>query len=279
MFKILAITLIIIIIFAILVWQAQSNWTKNASTFSQKITSDSFKKAEYVNLAEVSGLPEPVKRYFHLVLQDGAPIINAAYVTQSGGFRAKPEMQEYSNMQAEQYFSSRPRAFVWNAKISMLPGIAINVLDSYIEGKGGMKVKMLSLFNIIDAQNQNELNEGALQRFLAEAVWFPTALLPSQGVVWTELDKNKAKATITDVNITTSLEFTFNEKGEIISAYTPARYKEVDGKYEPTPWRAKYLNYIDINGYLVPSYGEVEWHLKDKIYSYWRADVVEIKYK
>ncbi len=101
--------------------------------------------------------------------------------------------------------------------------------------EGRMKGKLLSLFTIIDARDHRELNEGALQRFLAEVVWFPTALLPSQGVTWTVLDNHKAKATITDSDITTSLEFEFNEKGEVVSVYTPSRYREVSGKYEPTP--------------------------------------------
>lgn len=48
-----------------------------------------------------------------------------------------------------------------------------------------MKGKFLSLFPLFDAQNQRKLDEGALQRYLAEAIWFPTALLPSQGVTWT----------------------------------------------------------------------------------------------
>jgi len=276
--KILAVILLIIVVLAILLWQGRSNWSQYISTQQQKVRANASDEINYINLNEVNALPEPVKKYFHLVLKDGAPVINRAYVSQVGGFRANPETKEWSKMEAEQYFSSRPRAFVWNAKISIAPGLSINVCDSYINGKGEMKARILSLFTLIDAQNQRELNEGALQRYLAEAVWFPTALLPSQGVVWMELDDHRAKATITDSGISVSLEFEFNQKGEIISAYTPSRYKEVSGKYVSTPWKGSYSNYISVKGYRVPQQGEVEWHLKNRVYPYWKASFRKINY-
>lgn len=276
--KILAAILFIIIVLAVLLWRGRSNWSQYISTQQQKVKANASDEISYINLNEVNELPEPVKRYFHLVLKDGAPVINRAIVSQAGGFRANPETKEWSKMEAEQHFSSRPRAFVWNAAISIAPGLSINVCDSYIKGKGEMKARILKLFTLIDAKNQRELDEGALQRYLAEAVWFPTALLPGQGVVWTGLDDHRAKATITDSSISVSLEFEFNQKGEIISAYTPSRYKEVSGKYVSTPWKGRYSNYIGINGYLVPQQGEVEWHLKDQIYPYWKASLRNISY-
>ena len=278
MMKILAVILLIIVVFAILLWRGQSNWSQYTSTQSQKVNSAASQEISYVNLEEVNELPEPVKKYFYLVLKDGAPIINRVFVSQFGGFRAKPEMTEWSKMIAEQYFSTRSRAFVWNSTISIVPGVFISVSDSYIAGKGRMKGKLLSLFTIIDAQNQRELNEGALQRFLAEAVWFPTALLPSQGVTWTVLDDYKAKATITNSDITTSLEFEFNEKGEVVSVYTPSRYREVSGKYEPTPWKGRLSEYINANDYLIPQDVDVEWHLKDQVYPYVKVSLREIRY-
>ncbi|HDZ88793.1 MAG TPA: hypothetical protein ENH38_09295 [Nitrospirae bacterium] len=278
MMQILAVILLIIVVLAVLLWRGQSRWSQYTSAQSQKVKAAASREANYVNLEEVNELPEPVKRYFHLVLKDGAPIINRAFISQVGGFRAKPEMKRWSKIEAEQYFSSSPRAFVWNSIISIIPGISIRVCDSYIEGKGGMKVKLLSLFTLIDAQNRRELDEGALQRYLAEAVWFPTALLPSQGVTWTALEDHKAKALISDSDITTSLEFEFNEKGEVVSVYTPSRYREVSGKYEPTPWKGRFSRYTKVNDYLIPQEGEVEWHLKDQVYPYWKAGLREIRY-
>ncbi len=141
-----------------------------------------------------------------------------------------------------------------------------------------MRVKLISLLPLVDAESADELNEGALQRYLAEAVWFPTALLPSQGVIWRELASNQATASITDAGITVSLQFEFNARGEISSVYSPARYREVSGEYVPTPWKGYFSDYVENDGYLIPSCAAVEWHLKDRIYPYWRAKLHNIRY-
>lgn len=279
MSKYLALIVISVLVLVFFQRRGHSNWIKYVSGQVQKIDAVTSHKVEQIDLAQIDGLPEPVKQYFHLVLKDQMPMINSAFVEQVGEFRAKPEMKDWLTMKAVQYFSARPRAFVWNAKITILPGLSINVSDSYLEGNGSIKGMLSSIVKLIDSQSQPELNEGALQRFLAEAVWFPTALLPSQGVSWVALDANRAKATISDAGITTSLVFEFNTKGEIVSVYAPARYREISGKFEATPWKGRFSNYININGYLIPEKAEVEWHLKDRVYPYWRAKLKNVTYK
>jgi|GEM_PF-4162968 len=194
MIQILAVILLIIVVFAVLLWQGQSNWSQYTSAQSQKVKVAASQEISYINLEEVNELPEPVKRYFHLVLKDGAPIINRAFISQVGGFRAKPEMKKWSKMEAEQYFSSSPRAFVWNSTISIAPALSISICDSYIDGKGEIKGKLLALFTLINAQNQRELDEGALQRYLAEAVYklhvFVIPVIPNAFGSWESFLKN-----------------------------------------------------------------------------------------
>jgi hypothetical protein len=60
----------------------------------------------------------------------------------------------------------------------------VRVRDTYVTGQGSMQGKILSLVPVFDERGQAELNTGALQRYLAEAVWCPTALLPGEGVKW-----------------------------------------------------------------------------------------------
>ena len=146
-------------------------------------------------------------------------------------------------MEAQQVFSTRPRAFSWNSTISMPPGLSIRVCDSYSAWAASMKVKLSTLYTLIYAHSQQELDEAALQRYLAEAVWFPTALLPGQGNIWEALNGHRARASITDSAISTALEFEFNQKGEIVAVYAPARYREVPGEYVPTPWQGRFSNY------------------------------------
>lgn len=263
---------------ALLIWSARAAWARYTAEKFQLLRSPASNPDATVNLDEVDALPALLKKYFQLVLQDGAPIIRHASLTQTGGFRVRPDMQGWSSMRARQVFACQPKGFVWNAVITIFGGLPVHVCDSYIAGHGSMRGKLLALFTIIDAQHQRELDEAALQRFLAEAVWFPSALLPSQGVRWKALDEHHAEATISDGTITTSLQFEFNSDGEIVSVYAPARFREVAGKFITTPWKGRLSNYIQIGHYRVPQQAEVEWHLQQQIYPYWKASIKDIQY-
>lgn len=268
--------LVALLILAIL--RGRSHWRRDTSLAIDQIKASAVRQRQTVDLTEIQDLPVPVKKYLHLALKHGAAMIHSASMSQAGGFRAKPEMNGWSDMAALQVFSTNPRAFVWDASISVTQGISIQVRDSYIGGKGAMRVKLISLLPLVDAESADELNEGALQRYLAEAVWFPTALLPSQGVTWSAMTSNKAWACINDSGSTASLEFEFNSAGEIVSVYSPGRYREISGKYEKTPWKGYFSDYREIDRYLIPTSARVEWHLHDRIYPYWQAKLHDISY-
>jgi len=276
----IAITLIIFIVVIVVISIIIGDilWGNYTSNLTKELIVNNKKIDEQVNFDELSSLPEPVQKYFRLVLKDGAPIINRATITQDGEFRMNPGSEEWLDMNAIQNFTASNRGFVWSATIKMFPPVNIKVIDSYINGKGAMKGKVLSLIEVIDDREKKELNKAALQRYLAESVWFPTALLPTQGIKWIEIDEKKASATINDSGITVSLVFGFNDKGEIVEVYTSERYREVNGEYMLFPWKGEFSNYVEIGGYRIPSGGEVAWILEDGTFPYWRASIKQIDF-
>jgi hypothetical protein len=70
---------------------------------------------------------------------------------------------------------------------------------------------------LANVQGTGDMAEGELMRFLAEAAWYPTVLLPSQAVHWEPVDDRSAYATLTEGNIAVTLLFAFNESGLISS--------------------------------------------------------------
>lgn len=269
---------VVVLVAALILWE-RDKWWNDKKQLAEAVMRHAENDNRFVDFSEVESLPEPVRRYFHFVLSNGQPVIRQAIIRQRGGFRATPQTSRWADMNAVQYFSATTKAFMWDASIAIMPGLAINVCDSYVNGQGAMNAKLMAIFTVVDAHGDEHLNSSALQRYLAESVWFPTALLPSQGVTWEAVNSNKAKATITDAGTTVSLEFEFNAIGEVVSVYAADRYREVNGAYEPTAWLGRFSNYINVEGYLVPSKAEVEWQLKDQRYPYWKADHLEIQYK
>lgn len=272
-----AIIIISVILVAIYLISYYS-WVSYTSKTSKELFSKASSKDVHVDFKELNTIPKVVQDYFNLVLDKNSSIINRAYIAQEGGFKIEQEKDSFLNTQAISFFSSSPIAFTWHAKISIGTGIYVNVFDSYIDSKAAMKVKFLSVYTMVNEHGKKELDKGALQRYLAEAVWFPTSLLPSQGVVWETVDEKRAKATLKDGNITVSLEFTFNDKGEITTIYSKDRFKEIDGKYIPTPWICRLSDYKYKEGYKIPMKGEVAWIIDGVESTYYKLEIQDAKY-
>jgi len=225
---------------------------------------------------DLEGLPEPVQRYFKYALRDGQEHIKFVRLKQVGEFRMK-ENQSWMPIKAEQYFTTEDPAFIWRVKFTMAPFVWIDGRDMYYQGKGSMLIKVLSTITVADAFG-SEMDISSLIRFLAEAPWFPTALLPSDYIEWKEIDSNSARAVIKDKGYTASGIFTFNEKGEIIKFVTNDRYMEADGKYLKEQWGGYYRNYQEIEGIKIPIEGEVEWNLSDRDLPYVKLEITDIQY-
>jgi hypothetical protein len=223
-------------------------------------------------------LPEPVARYFRSVLQENQPLIRSVRLRQRGAFNLGDSERGWRPLEATQHFAIAPPAFVWDARIRLAPLTAVYVRDAYLKGEGSMRGRMLALVTLLDGRERIELTLGALQRYLAEAVWFPTALLPSQGVRWSAVDDSTAEATLIDAGNSVSLRFRFNPDGEIVSVFTPGRYREVEGSYVLTPWTGRFGRYEVRDGVRIPLEAEVEWTTEEGPLPYFRGRIEAIEY-
>ena len=85
-----------------------------------------------------------------------------------------------------------------------------------------------------------------------EAVWYPTALLPSQGATWVAVDAVSADATLVDGAISMTMRFTFDGAGLIETVRADARGALVGGKMVMLPWECRLSNYQERAGMRVP---------------------------
>lgn len=226
---------------------------------------------------QLAGLPAPVVRYFEFALTPGQPLYRTVRIEHRGEFRSGLDAP-WSPFKSVEHLSVEPPGFVWDAKIRMSPLLTVRVRDSYLEGTGSMKAGVAGVIPVVNAWGRTDLASGALHRYLAEAVWLPTALLPGRGVTWEPIDDNTARATLTDFGVTVSLDFRFNARGEAVSVYTPSRYRDVNGKGVPTPWEGHHWRYERINGMMVPREGEVAWILPEGRLTYWRGRIIRAEY-
>jgi hypothetical protein len=148
------------------------------------------------------------------------------------------------------------------------------VRDAFIAGEGSGHVSLWSAFPVSAAAGTPEMNAGSLHRFLAEAVWYPAALLPSPKLRWDAIDAHRALATLTEHGVSVSLEFRFAESGEVTGIYTPARWGTFGGGYEQRPWEGHFRRYERRDGIWVPGEGDVGWYVDGEWHAVWRGRVM-----
>lgn len=227
-----------------------------------------------VDFQKLETLPQPVARYFRTVLQNNQKIVTQASFRQIGRLRTSLQTSSWMNFEAEQRIFPLAKGFLWNAKIKIWGHLFIQVLDSYVHAVGAGKVLIQSALPIAQDQDKPELNSGALHRYLAEAVWCPTALLPECGVLWSPLDKNRALASLHDQDVSVSLEFHFNEAGEISGIYTPGRWGSFNGGYKQVAWEGHFSDYCEVHGIRVPTKGEVGWYENGELKLVWQGEIL-----
>jgi len=234
---------------------------------------------EVVDFAELDGLPAAVQRYFRAVLVEGQPMVAGVHVRHVGTFNMGDTSDRWKPFQSDQAVVTRRPGFDWNGRISMMPGLVVRVHDAYVAGEGVLHASLLGLVPVADVRGPGDVARDELMRFVAEAAWYPTALLPSQGVRWERVDDRSARAVLTDGALSTTLVFTFTERGVIDTVSAEARGRMVAGTLVPTPWRGRFWNYAERGGMHVPLDGEVAWLLADGEKPYWRGRITDIAYE
>jgi hypothetical protein len=229
--------------------------------------------------AELENLPLPVQRYFRTVLKEGQPLIAAASVAHTGAFNMSEAGEQWQSFTSTQRVVTRRPGFIWDARIRLAPAVNIFVVDAYVKGEGILTAKPFGLLTVMDRPSTPELAQGELMRFLAEAVWYPTALLPGQGVVWEAVDDSQARATLSDGPVSVTLLFHFDAQGLVDTVSADGRYREVEGTQVATPWQGRFWDYQRRDGMLVPLAGEVSWQLEDGPKPYWRGHIERVDYE
>jgi hypothetical protein len=239
----------------------------------------------YEAARELEGLPAPVQRFFRTVLVDGQPIVAAVRLEHTGIFNLAAEgADQWKPFTSTQRTVTRRPGFVWDGRISVMPGLAVHVHDAYVAGEGILRPAVMGLIALTDVRGTGAepggIAQGELLRYLAEAAWYPTALLPSQGVRWTAVDDHSAQATLSDGPVSATLLFRFDPQTAVIDAVrAEARGRTVGGSVVMTPWEGRWSNYSERDGMRVPTGGEVAWLTAEGRKAYWRGTVTSLRYE
>lgn len=266
---------------ASVVWLAELRWNRLTSSLRAQLAAGRRSNAAGArHEPDAAALPAPVARYFRAAFGDEPRVVTHARVAWTGQFNmGSPGADNWVPFTADQDFVPGAPGMVWNARMRMMPGLTVRVRDGFVDGEGSMYAAVLGVFPVVDRKGSPDMATASLQRYLAEAVWLPTALLPGEGVRWTAIDDSRALATIRAGEVEASVEFRFGDDGLVTAMVVPDRLFD-DGKRAPErhPWRGRILRYTTFDGMRVPAEAVVEWLMPAGPYAYWRGRPSAIEY-
>jgi len=254
-------------------------WQVMTAAFVAKLDSASVRSSPSSPLfKELDSLPTPVARYFLAALGSTEVPVTRARIRWRGQFLVRPDADGWARFEANQVFTTNPPGFVWDARIRMAPGILTYVRDAFVDGHGFMRGAVFGTVTVVAAPSTPEFDAAVLHRYLAEAVWLPTALLPSHGVRWGPLTDTSARASLSAGGTTVTLDFRFGPDSLVESVFTPSQFRDMNGANVPTPWEGRFTRYEERGGLRIPVEAEVAWLLPGRRLTYWRGVPVEIHY-
>lgn len=223
-------------------------------------------------------VPDPVRRYLDRSAPARLPTIRVARIQQTGQFLLRPP-DGWAPFTATQLFTGTRPGLLWDARVRMAPLLQVHVRDRYGTGHGSMRGAVAGLVPVVDTRGGGALAEAAAMRYLAEAVWLPTRLRPGGGLRWTPVSDSVARATLVDGTIRTSLEFTFDEEGDIVSIRSDRRFRGEDEEPRWAPWVGRCEAYQDVGGYRIPGRCTVAWVIDGEERPYWKGRVDAVVYE
>jgi hypothetical protein len=219
-------------------------------------------------------LPEPVQRYMNFTGVLGKPWIHAVRLKQTGRFRTADD-RPWMPMQAVQTYTTDPPSFRWDARFRLFGLPLLRAEDQYISGHGRMFGKLAGVFTLFNSRGE-ELDQGAMLRYLSEAIWFPVAFL-GKNIHWETVDNDCAQVTLTDAGTSVSGKLYIDADGKPIN-FSAMRYREVRGDYSLDAWSTPITEYGERSGLILPTHGQAMWHLDSGPFTYVELRIGPVEY-
>lgn len=266
----------ILLLLLVVVSYANFSFEKKVQSEVESIHASQPKKLPRTITKEMlTDLPDPVKNWLEGSGMIGKESIRTVYLRQEALMKLKPEQEKWTEAMAEQYFTVMEPGFIWSVDMNMMPLVPVKGRDKFQDGKGRMLIKVWSIIPVVNAKSNEKINEGSLQRYLAEIVWFPSAAL-SDYITWEIIDDYTARATLTYQGTKGSGTFYFDEEG-MFKKFITMRYRGEEAE-EKTEWIVESQETKAMNGIKIPVKTSVSWKLDTGAWTWLKIELTELSY-
>jgi hypothetical protein len=209
--------------------------------------------------SDLDGLPRPLADY---ILRSGAvgrPRVVSFRAEFHGRIRSGPDAawMPFTGQQVNTYGPRARRIFLMDATRSGLP---VTVLHVFVNTAAAMRVKLLSLFTVVNASGP-EMDRGETVTVFNDLVVMAPGAIVGAPARWTAIDARHVRGDFTDGNQTVSAVLTFNAEHDLVDFTSDDRTRaSADGKsFTAERWSTPLSGQHDAHGRRVIALGRGVW--------------------
>jgi len=228
-------------------WYGQANFEATVKSLGKAFVENNS------TLPVAQKLPTPIK---HHLEQSGLSEngYRAIVLELDGEYHPKPS----KSMKMHTLTLLRPTLDMLSAtRLDSNPIVTFNAIETYRSGEATMQILLFGIIPTAELDDK-KFARSELARLLAYAIFNP-ALFQCSCITYEPIDATHTKAKVHDGNITASVTFVTDEKGQIVEIQSDDRMRSVKKKLQPTPWKMRILSYQTIDGLKLPKEVEEVW--------------------
>jgi hypothetical protein len=251
--------------------------TRRQGALESRIPSAESRLEPTVTEADLSPLPEPVRRYLRAAGVVGQPRVRNYRLRFRGRIRSAPDAGWMPFEADQQSFADQPtRLFLMRARMFGLP---VLVFHRLIGGRATMQVKVAGAIPIADAQGEEMDRSEAVTLFNDMCVLAPGTLV-EPGIAWESVDARTARARFTNGEHTISATLLFDDDGLLVNFVSEDRSRaSADGaSFTRLRFSTPLRDYRNFGSVRLAAHGEARWLLPEGEFTYGEFDLQEISY-
>ncbi len=253
-------------------WSFERTWLRLKQDMSRGMAPGAIESV--IGEDDIRDLPLPLQKWLRWSGVIGRPRLTSVYLIQKGAMRLKPEQTDPMISLSEQLILPQQNAFIWKVQTRMT-GLPVLGRDMFHDGKGSMWISLGGLIPVVNVAHNPKINQSALQRFLGEIIWVPSAVLhPS--LVWRQIDEHSVEATMNWAGTQGSGVFHFLPDGRP-HRFVAQRFKDVQDE-KPLEWTADIEAYRTFDDLQIPSRVKATWMLPSGPFTWFEIEIEDAQF-
>jgi len=243
---------------------------------TEEFTAQASKSSTIINENDIAHLPVSVKKYLKYTGSVGkVKPQNVCIEFEADMFKNKGDKPMKSTSIQYNFFDKYSRIFYMRASKMFIPFYALHV---YRNEEATFQVKVADLIKVVDVSGPDLTKAETVTLLNDMCVFAPGALIDSR-ITWSEIDSLSSKVTLNNGKFNVSAILYFNGKGELINFISDDRSAlQDDGTMKQVRWSTPVSNYKEIDGRMIPNYGEVIWNYPEGDFTYGVFNLKKISY-